>query len=84
MLYTNTDQFLNKRDDLCMMIAGNEPDVILLCEVIPKAQVLPISVALLSIPGFEMYSNFDPGIANLGRGGGRGICIFVNCRIQAR
>ena len=42
---------INKHDDLCMMISGQEPDTILLTEIIPKAQVLPISSALLEIPG---------------------------------
>ena len=45
--------------------------------------MLPISVAVLSIPGFEMYANFEPSTANLGAGGARGICIFVNHRLKA-
>ena len=35
ILYTNADQFLNKRDDLSMFISGNEPDIILITEVLP-------------------------------------------------
>ena len=76
-MYTNIDQFLNKREDLSMLIAGDEPDIILLTEVIPKAQVNPISMAVLSLPSYTMYLNFDPSSANLGSGGSRGICIFV-------
>ena len=30
ILYTNADQFINKRDDLMAFIAGNEPDLILI------------------------------------------------------
>ena len=37
-LYTNADQFVNKRDDLLARIAGDEPDVILITEFIPKSQ----------------------------------------------
>ena len=59
VLYTNVDQFVNKRDCLCAMIAGDEPDLILLTEVIPKAQVTCISPAQLSVPGYAIYSNFD-------------------------
>ena len=83
MIYTNIDQFINKRDDLCMLIAGDEPDLILLTEVIPKAQVHPIPPATLSLPDYTLYVNFDPTEANLGRGGSRGICIFVRSRWQA-
>ena len=34
--YTNADQFVNKRDDLLMMISDDRPDLILITEVIPK------------------------------------------------
>ena len=37
VIYTNADQLVNKRDDLCMAIAGREPDIILITEVILKA-----------------------------------------------
>ena len=83
VLYTNTDQFINKRDDMCMLIAGREPDIILLTEVIPKAQVNPISPSLLAIPHYTMYLNFNPSHANLGASGIRGICVFVNEKMHA-
>ena len=51
---TNVDQFVNKRVCLCVMIAGDEPDLILLTEVIPEAQVTPISPAQQSLPGYVM------------------------------
>ena len=82
VMYTNIDQFTNKRDDLFMAITEQEPDLILLTEVIPKAQVNPISPATLSLPGFRMYLNFQPGNDNLGRSGSRGICIFASLRLQ--
>ena len=69
ILYTNTDQFLNKRDDLCLRIVGSEPHVIILTETIPKAQILPISPATLAIPGYSLYCNFDCSESNLGAGG---------------
>ena len=75
--YTNADQLVNKRDDLAMQIAGSEPDIMMLTEVIPKAQVLPIPLALLSIPGYSLYVNFDHMQENLGRSGRRGVCIYV-------
>ena len=77
VLYTNADQLVNKREDLCMCITNNEPDVILITEVIPKAQVCPIDPALLTVPGYHMYANFDLSQARLGASGQRGICIYV-------
>ena len=41
-MYTNADQFLNKKDDILQFIAGNEPNIIMISEVIPKAQMNPM------------------------------------------
>lgn len=60
-----------------MAIAGDEPDVILITEVIPKAQVGPISSALLSVAGYSSYLNFDPSFSGLGASGTRGVAIYV-------
>ena len=37
VLYTNTDQFFTKQDDLQMLSTGNEPDIIMLTEILLKA-----------------------------------------------
>lgn len=52
-----------------MQIAGSEPDIMIITEVIPKAQTLPISPALLAITGYNMYVNFDLSQDNLGGSG---------------
>jgi len=40
VLYTNVDQFLNKRDLLLAQITGNfTPDIIIITEMLPKAPV---------------------------------------------
>ena len=83
VLYTNADQFLNKRDQLSMLIAGDEPDIIIINEVIPKAQVHPIPSALLSIAGYNTYTNFNSRQANLGSSGIRGICVLVKVELYA-
>ena len=55
VLYTNADQFLNKRDDLLLHITGNEPDIIIM---ITKVQPSFISDAQLYIPGYNLVTNF--------------------------
>ena len=82
-MYTNADQYINKRDELCVMITGEEPDVIILTEVIPKAQLMPIAPALLAIHGYALFSNFDPAEKGLGASGRRGIVIYVSEKLQA-
>ena len=83
VLYTNADQLPNKRDELCMKIAGNEPDLILVTEIIPKAQSVPIGKAVISIPGYTLYTNFDPSQPDLGSSGRRGVGIYVRTCLQA-
>ena len=67
-----------------MRITGNEPDILLLTEVIPKAQVSPIDAALLSIPGYHMFASFDLSQERLGTSGQRGICIYVKDQLNTR
>lgn len=66
-----------------MKIAGDEPDVILITEVIPKAQTAPIGEALISIPGFTLYTNFDLSQPDLGSSGFRGVSIYIRTSLQA-
>ena len=77
ILYTNADQFVCKRDDLCMRICNDEPDIILITEAIPKAQKLPIAPAQLHVPDYTLYTNFTPSSENLGASGLRGVCIYA-------
>ena len=76
ILYTNADQFLNKRDDLAMMIVENKPDIILITEVIPKSQSNPINPSLLSLDGYNYHLNFNPEDEDLGKSGIRGVIIY--------
>jgi len=66
-----------------MQIADSPPDIILITEVIPKAQTNPIDEARLNIPGFNMFLNFDPSLHNLGSSNCRGIAIYVANTINA-
>ena len=75
-LYTNADQFINKRDDLIMFISNDEPDVLMIAEVIPKKQESPITHARLDINGYEHVLNFDPGERDLGVSGKRDVAIY--------
>ena len=81
--YTNADQFLNKRDDLLMLIASDEPDILILIEVIPKAQSNPITFSRLTLPGYFIHVNFDPDQANLGSSHMWGICIYTSHYLKA-
>ena len=56
-------------------IAGDEPDIIMITEVIPNAQINPIEAQLL--PFGSIYVNFDESATNLGASGIRGVAIYV-------
>ena len=53
VLYTKSDQLLNKLDPL-MQIADNPLDIILITEVIPKAQMNAIDKARLNVPTSDL------------------------------
>ena len=83
LLYTNIDQLPNKRDELLMAISDSKPDIIVLTEVIPKAQRHPIDLAIISIPEYILHVNFDPNRTGLGPSGKRGIGIYTSNRLRA-
>ena len=60
-LYTNADQFINKREDLIMFICDDEPDVLMIAKVIPKKQENPITYARLDIDGYKCVLKLRPG-----------------------
>ena len=66
-----------------MEIADAPPDIIMITEVIPKAQVQPISNARLSVPGYATYLNFDPDTSEISSKGIRGVAIYIRESIQA-
>ena len=76
-MYTNADQLPNKMEELKGFIAGREPDVIIVTEVIPKAQEREIPRVRLKLDGFTEFFNFEPETEKLGKKGVRGIAIYV-------
>ena len=50
---------MDKRDDLLFHIPGNEPDVIMITEVLPKVQPIFISDVQLQISGYNSFTNFE-------------------------
>ena len=73
---------MNKMEDLRSMIADDVPDIIIITEVIPKAQKHPIHEPLLNLPGFEKFTNFKFTEENLGASGKRGVAIYVNEKLD--
>ena len=64
------------------MIADDVPDIMIITEVIPKAQMHSIPEPLLNVDGFEKFTNFAFSEENLGSSGKRGVAIFVNDKLE--
>ena len=56
----NADQLLNKMDNLSTLITGIEADFILISEILSKHSVDSLSLAKLSLYGYQAFFNFDP------------------------
>jgi len=80
VLYTNADQFFNRRDDLLMLITGNKPELILINEVLPKVHSTCMSSCRVDIPDYFHLSNFDHDHIEQPTGL-RGICIYVSNKL---
>lgn len=72
-LYANADSLLNKKKELEVEIHSWEekPWVIAITEVLPKNYSYPITMAELSICGYELFTNTDSD------SDGRGINIYI-------
>lgn len=79
MLYTNVDGFLNKKDELQLIIGNSSvPHVIVLTEMIPKGQKHPILACDIKIPGYhDPQISFDLEIPEPGRNGKRGVAMYI-------
>ena len=67
-----------------MFIAADEPDVMMITEVIPKAQKNPIFEIQLDIEGYELYKNFNNDDLDLGASGIRGVVIYVKSILNSK
>ena len=64
-----------------VQIAGNiPPDVIIICEILPKAPNAVVDLSLIALPCYYCYLNFDPNNFNPNI---RGVGIFVHHKFQA-
>lgn len=67
-----------------MHIANRQIDIIVICEVIPKAQILPMARVTLTLDGFTEYLNFDPEAYELGKSGLRGVAVYVRSHLHVQ
>ena len=67
-----------------MLIASDEPDIMMLTELIPKAQINPTLEIQISIKGYEIFTNFNYTDTNLGSSGIRGVAIYVKENLICR
>jgi exonuclease III len=81
-MYLNADQLLNKMEDLRALISNVYPDLLIITEVIPKAQRNPIPEPLMNIDGYEKFTNFKFTEELLGTSGRRGVAIYVNNKLE--
>ena len=65
-----------------MLIASNEPDIMMFTEVIPKAQKKPILESQVKLTGYDIYTNFNYDDENLGTSGIRGVAISVKNNLK--
>ena len=74
---------MNKINDLEMLIAGSEPDLILITEILPKYHSYFINKASLMIHGYSLYLNFDLDSDMTSTLGIRGVGIYVSNSLSA-
>ena len=71
-------------EDLKLLIASKEPDILMLTEVIPKIQINPIEESQITLNGYVLPTNFEISDSNLGASGIQGTAIFVKDEFKRR
>ena len=66
-----------------MAITDNDPDIILITEVLPKTHSHTITKAGLSLHGYTIFTNFDLDSPTHMTNGIRGVAIFVSHKLSA-
>ena len=73
-MYTNIDSFLNKRDELNILIKENSPKIIAITEIKAKNQT-EINHVEYALPGYNMFINKKPD---------RGVVLYADKTLGAK
>ena len=68
-IYTNADQYMNKRNEMNILVEEEQPDIIGITEVKPKQSRYKISESEIAIKGYELFHNLGDE--------GRGVALLV-------
>ena len=68
-IYTNADQYMNKRNEMNILVEEQQPDIIGVTEVKPKQPRYKISESEIAIKGYELFHNLGDE--------GRGVALLV-------
>ena len=74
-LYTNADQFLNKRSEFSVAMEIYNPDIVGITEVKPKTSRYKIQESELMIENFDIFHNLEED--------GRGLLLYVRTPLKA-
>ena len=74
VLYTNTDSYLNKRDEFVLLVEENKTKLIALTEILSKRST-KLNEAEYVIPGYDMFINKSPK---------RGVVIYAQCQLNVK
>ena len=73
-IYTNADQYMNKRNKMKALIEINQPDLVGITEVSPKHARFKVQECEIAIEGYELFHNLEEE--------GRGIALLVRKEIE--
>ena len=82
-LYTNADQWANKRDDIEVVILHDKSNIIPITECLTKVQSHNIGMPLLALLDYSLFSSFSSDDGYRALVGSSGVCIHVINGIQA-
>ena len=73
-LDTNTDQYMNKRNEMKALIEINQPDIVGITEMKPKHARFNVQECEIAMEGYELFHNLEEE--------GRGIALLVRKEME--
>ena len=80
IFYINTDNIINKRNEIQSLVSTNNPDVFCITETLPKNVLLKIEECEIQIDGYDC-NNQKANNSNCHRGG---VAIYAKRYVNAR
>ena len=68
---------MNKLEELQVKVGEYKPDLVMICEVLPKSSVITVTSEMLKLDGYQIFTNIDKDCSH------RGVAVYISNMLKA-